>query len=158
MILDFNQYLVENSASRRVAVGVAIIWNNKILLVHPTNGTWKKGICGIPKGGLEEGEDPLDGALRELYEETGITLTPAQLDHEPQQVTFFRGNRENGKLIYYVCKISELSEIGLESERIPKNQLQLEEIDWAKFVSPEEAYPIMSRGQLIILDRLLTLS
>ena len=26
----------------------------------------------MPQGGLDEGEDPLDGALRELYEETGM--------------------------------------------------------------------------------------
>jgi hypothetical protein len=60
-------------------------------------------------------------------------------------------------MIYYICKINDLAEVGLESEKVPKDQLQAEEIDWAKFVTAEEAYPITSRSQLIILDRHLSL-
>ncbi len=62
-----------------------------------------------------------------------------------------------GHMIYYVCEVNDLSELGLSSERLPKSQLQLEEVDWGKFVSAKEAYPIMTRAQLIILDRHLTL-
>ena len=61
------------------------------------------------------------------------------------------------QLIYFICKIDNLSEIGLETERIPNRQLQIEEVDWAKFVTPEEAYSLTVRSQLIILDRLLVL-
>jgi predicted NUDIX family NTP pyrophosphohydrolase len=150
-ILNFSQYLMEGKKFIRTA-GVAILYGNKILLVHPTGGSWKTGTCGIPKGGIEDGEDEVDAALRETYEETGITLDRRQLELSPEVVDLPHKNKQ---LTYFVCRVRDLSEIGLTNERVPKSQLQLKEIDWAGFVPREEAYSLMSQNQLIILDRLL---
>jgi 8-oxo-dGTP pyrophosphatase MutT (NUDIX family) len=163
-MLSFNDFLNEKwgeyvQLNDRRAAGVVILWNNRILLIHPTNSSWKKSTCGIPKGKLEQDEDFLTGALRELEEETGIRLDSSQLDPEQHKVDFYNHKNEvDGHLIYFVCEIMDLSEIGLESDRLPKSQLQLEEVDWGKFVTAEEAYPIISRNQMIILDRHLTLN
>ena len=159
-VLNFSDFVNEGARAnhKRMAAGVAIIYDNKILLIHPTNSSWKKSTCGIPKGGLEPGEDPFEAALREVQEETGILLSPDQVDKEPHRLDFYNHKNEiSGHMIYFVCLIQDLSEIGLSSERVPKSQLQLEEVDWGKFVSPQEAYPIVSREQLIILDRHLSL-
>ncbi|MGH3316317.1 MAG: NUDIX domain-containing protein, partial [Nocardioidaceae bacterium] len=42
---------------------------------YPELGTWWE----LPGGGIEPGESYVDAALRELYEETGIQATPAQV-------------------------------------------------------------------------------
>jgi 8-oxo-dGTP pyrophosphatase MutT (NUDIX family) len=163
-MLSFNDFLNEkwgedSQLKDRLAAGIVIIWNNRILLIHPTNSSWKKSTCGIPKGKLEYGEDSLDGALRELEEETGIILASSQVNPEQHKVDFYnRKNEVDGHLVYFICEIADLSEIGLSSDRLPKNQLQLEEVDWGKFVTAEEAYPIITRNQMIILDRHLTLN
>jgi 8-oxo-dGTP pyrophosphatase MutT (NUDIX family) len=140
------------------SAGIAIIYDNKILLVHPTNGTWKKGICGIPKGHIEKGEDPLDTAIRETYEEVGILIRPNQLESDSHTLDIYS---DSGKLqkqiIYFVCRVSDLSEIGLSSETVSKKMLQLDEVDWAKFVDPMTAYSIISRGQMILIDRHLSI-
>ena len=44
---------------------------------HPAIDPEKWSLCG---GHLEEGEEFLDGALRELAEETGVELTAAELE------------------------------------------------------------------------------
>lgn len=44
---------------------------------HPAIDPEKWSLCG---GHLEEGEEFLGGALRELAEETGVVLTPAELE------------------------------------------------------------------------------
>jgi 8-oxo-dGTP pyrophosphatase MutT (NUDIX family) len=162
-LLRFDDFLNEREGVRegkgkKVAAGIAAIYNNKILLIHPTNSSWQKSTCGIPKGGIEPHEDTMEAAIREFREETGIIVSPDMLDPEPHKVIFYNSKmKETGQMIYYVCPISDLSELELETERVPSDQLHLEEVDWGKFVSAEEAYPIMSRAQLIILDRHLTL-
>ncbi len=155
---DFiNERLIEENKNEiKMAAGIVLLYDNKILLIHPTNSSWTRGTCGIPKGKLEEGEDPFDGALRELAEETGIILTPDQVDREPHHITFYNNTKKTGYLIYFVCKIGDLSEVGLRSEKLDSSQLQLKEVDWGKFVGPDEAYPITSSKQLIILDRHLS--
>lgn len=157
-ILRFGDFLNERVKEIETVAGVVLLYNNKILLVHPTGASWQKGTCGIPKGHVEAGEEPLAAALRELREETGIFLTADQLIPSPETVEMYTPDmRLTKQLIYFVCNVSTLQEIGLESETVPKSQLQSKEIDWAKFVSAKEAYPITARKQLIILDRHLTL-
>ena len=57
----------------KISAGLVVIQDNKILLVHPTNAPWW-GTYSIPKGGIDKSEDPLDGAIRETFEETGIKI------------------------------------------------------------------------------------
>lgn len=50
----------------------------EVLLVHPGGPFWtKKDLCSwsIAKGEYEEGEEPLNAALREFFEETGHRRT-----------------------------------------------------------------------------------
>ncbi len=47
----------------------AIFYKNELLVVQPwlSNGKW-----GLPGGGIKFGESPIDGVIREVYEETNI--------------------------------------------------------------------------------------
>lgn len=50
----------------------------EVLLVHPGGPFWAKkneAAWSIPKGLVDPGEDHLDAAKRELFEETGVTLS-----------------------------------------------------------------------------------
>lgn len=156
MIINSFQQFTNESKRIKAAAGVAITFNGKLLVVHPTGASWKKSAVGIPKGGIEPGEELLDAAIRELREETGISLDPNMLrNKEIQSVDQYNSN---GDLIYilsyYVLPINNLSEIGIDSLKINKKNLQLEEIDWAGFIDINEIYPIIHRSQLIILDRI----
>jgi putative (di)nucleoside polyphosphate hydrolase len=51
-----------------ISAGTIIHDNNSLLVCHVTD----KPYWDIPKGLIENNEDPLDAAMRELYEETGI--------------------------------------------------------------------------------------
>lgn len=153
-IKQFSEFLTEPKKQRDSA-GVAIVYDGKLLLVHPTNSGWSRATLGIPKGEIEEGENIQLAAIRELKEETGIQLSADQLDSTVHTVDLFnKSNKYLRSIHYFVCRIHSLSEIGLDSTRVPKTQLQQEEVDWAGFIDIKEAYSKVTRSQLIILDRL----
>jgi 8-oxo-dGTP pyrophosphatase MutT (NUDIX family) len=65
----------------RKAARVVLVADGRVLLQHgfdpgrPEDGTWWL----TPGGGLNDGESVEDGAVREVFEETGLRLSPAEL-------------------------------------------------------------------------------
>ena len=52
---------------------VVLVRNGRVLLVSDESGTFS-----MPGGGIEPGEQPVEAAVRELHEETGLTATRAE--------------------------------------------------------------------------------
>jgi ADP-ribose pyrophosphatase YjhB (NUDIX family) len=122
------------------SAGLAIIYKSKILLVHPKNARWTNSYS-IPKGHVELGETSLEAAIRETKEEVGIEFHINTIQG-PEMELFYLKNKDGKpwkKLSYYIVKIEDLKQIGLDSEIVPKEQLQATEVDWAGFVPFEEA-------------------
>lgn len=117
-----------------ISAGTVLIKNNKILLCHPTNARWY-GTYSIPKGGLEEGENNINAAIRETSEEVGIFIPEYMLTDKKEYCVEYKN--KNGKLYkkvyFYVINVEEYPDV------IPKEQLQLEEVDWAGFLDYEQA-------------------
>jgi len=49
-----------------------VLDNNKIIIIEEHQPHWKEKAFSIAGGNIDEGENPLDGAKRELFEETGM--------------------------------------------------------------------------------------
>lgn len=136
------------------SAGLAIIYNGLVLLGHTTGRGWY-GSYGIPKGGIEDGEDKISAAIRETLEEVGVKVPRNLID--PTEHTFVVTSREhkiNKTVYYYIVKIDSLSQIGLKELKIPKSQLQVEEIDWAGFLSYSEASKRIMKSQATLLNNL----
>lgn len=129
-----------------ISAGLVIICNNKILLGHPTNQPWK-GSYSIPKGHIEEGEDQIDAAIREIKEEIGVFIDRSQMSKDKGTIVYDRNGKIYKKVHYFV--------VYLENEPIlSKNKLELKEIDHAAFFTKEEAKPLIFRRFLPILTYL----
>ncbi|XP_019263586.1 PREDICTED: nudix hydrolase 10-like isoform X1 [Nicotiana attenuata] len=63
------------NASHRVSIG-AIVLNHKreLLVVQENIGLKGSGVWKIPTGAVDEGENIFEGAIREVKEETGVSL------------------------------------------------------------------------------------
>lgn len=139
------------------AAGIAIILGDKILICHPTNSSWDN-THSIPKGLIDDGESELQAALRECREEVGIDLAGLVDRFTGPEIIEYRNKKtqvEPHKIVtYYTLRINSLSEIGLSTEIVPKEQLQLVEVDWAGFVSKPEASTKILWRLKAILDKL----
>lgn len=67
-----SQSMRELVSHRPVVAAVPVTANREIILVSQFRHPMKQHLLEIPAGGLNPNESPLDGAKRELLEETGI--------------------------------------------------------------------------------------
>ncbi len=125
-----------------VGVGGVLIHQGKVLLIRrgkqPLRGRWV-----VPGGTVEVGETLEEALVREMREETGLTIEPAGL------VTIFdRIQRESGRVLYhyvivdYLCRyVAGEAQAGSDAE----------ELVWA---GPEEleAYDLPAKALEVVRE------
>lgn len=124
------------------SAGIVIKYKDSVLLGHPTNASWA-GMHTFPKGKIENNECLIETALRETKEEVGIDLSNYDPLYGGEIVYRNKKGRVRKRVYWFSVEIENLSDIGLNNITIPKEQLQLDEIDQAKFYSKGEAEKII---------------
>lgn len=120
----------------------------EILLVHPGGPFYKnkdKGFWDIPKGEFKENEDPLQAALREFEEETGLRFSSNDLE----KIKFFESftRKSDKKTIYFFViekdfgdnLIPQSNLIEIEFPPKSKNFIKIPEVDKMGYFNLEEA-------------------
>jgi predicted NUDIX family NTP pyrophosphohydrolase len=132
----------------------------EVLLVHPGGPYWAKkdlGAWSIPKGLVEEGEEPLECALRELEEELGSPLAFA-----PDELAELGSVRQKaGKVVHCWAAEGDFDPATLRSNTFslewpPRSGSEREfpEVDRAEWFGLEEARRKIIPAQADFLDRL----
>jgi len=90
-----------------------IVKDGRVLLLKKAEGLWGGGKWNGPGGKLHPGENPQQGAIREMFEETGLTVE----DPEQQGVLyFFFGREAEPDWVVYVFRAEAFSGEMRESE------------------------------------------
>jgi 8-oxo-dGTP diphosphatase len=91
-----------------VGVGAVVIDGTKVLLVRRANEPLK-GEWSLPGGALEVGETLQQGVVREVLEETGVTVAPAGIVEILDRIV---RDEESGRVRYhyvlidFVCRVT----------------------------------------------------
>ena len=137
----------------RTSCGVFIFdKNNLVLIGHPTNASWTMPYWSIPKGEPDEFESRLETALREVKEETGISLDPKIV------VTVGSNIYTSGKKVLYAyatrLKVSgESLNAFCHSSFINKEGKEIREIDKFEWVNVATALTKLHEGQILLLNK-----
>jgi predicted NUDIX family NTP pyrophosphohydrolase len=133
----------------------------EVLLVHPGGPFWARkdlGAWSIPKGEVDEGEDPRACALREFAEETGTRPPAAALD-ELGSVAL-----KSGKLVLAFAVAGDLDPDAVRSNTFelewpPRSgrRRQFPEIDRAEWFGLDDARAKLNPAQSELVDRLAAL-
>jgi len=129
----------------------------QVFLVHPGGPLWSKkdtGVWSIPKGLVDQGENPLEGAKREFQEETGFTAAGQFTPLTPVK-------QKSGKVIQAWaiekdCDPAMIKSNTFSMEWPPRSGRQQEfpEVDRAAWFDIEEAKQKISQGQAGLLEEL----
>jgi predicted NUDIX family NTP pyrophosphohydrolase len=133
----------------------------EVLVAHMGGPFWARrdeGAWSIPKGEIEEGEEPLAVALREFAEEMGRPAPPGPT------VALGEFRQSGGKRVSVFAREADLDVAVVESNRFemewPRGSgrtASFPEIDRAEWVAPDRARAALVRGQAPAIDALLEL-
>lgn len=129
----------------------------QVFLVHPGGPFWvnkDKGAWAIPKGQVDDGEEPLDAALREFQEETSFVPqgeflrlgTIRQLSGKLVDAWAFEGD----------CNPEELHSITCQVEWPPRSRRMIEvpEVDRGQWFNIDDAQESILQSQRPFLTTL----
>ena len=129
----------------------------EVLLVHPGGPFWARkddGAWSIPKGLIDEGEDPLDAAKREFREETGGSPDGEAIALDPLR-------QPSGKVMHAWAMRGEFDPARLTSNTFSMEyppgsgrQREFPEVDRAGWFSMDEAGRKILKGQAPLLREL----
>ena len=112
----------------------------EVFLVHPGGPFWMKkddGAWSIPKGEMEEGEDPLNAAKREFHEETGCSV-------EGNFIPLMPLKQRGGKLV-----VAWAVEGDCDAESIKSNLFSME---WPPRSGKRAEFPEVDRAAWFALE------
>lgn len=142
----------------RITSGIVFIYNNKILLLHPSNEKWDKTFS-YPKGHIDKNESIRNAAIRETYEEVGIKIPSYYLNDNNLYRMVNQDKEFNGVIkidYYFVVKLREYDFLKLFNGNIilDRKKLQKEEADWAGFLDKYQCYEKLKPRLNRIIDHL----
>ena len=123
----------KSTSGIKMAAGLVVIQDNKILLVHPSGSPWW-GTYSIPKGEIEKKEDIVEAAIRETLEETGIKIKKKHISSDGNGFIDYADNKGRiYKRVYYF--------VAYPKKPITPDMFtpQIKEVDWVGFVSKKDA-------------------
>lgn len=152
---DILKYKKFKKTNTRITSGIVFIYNNKILLLHPSNEKWNKSFS-YPKGHVDIGETIKNAAIRETSEEIGVKIKENLLDNN-NLYRIVNNDKDSIKIdYYYIIKLDEkLFKKLFRSDPIVKNsKLQKKELDWAGFMKKEPSINKIKPRLKRVLDHL----
>lgn len=144
---------------RTIAAGLFILRKDfKLLICHPTNHA--KDFFSIPKGKVEEGENHLEAAFRETYEETNLDLK------DDKNFKIFELDRaiysHKKKILYpFLCLENHDSTFDWENTEIkcnsnvPEDRGGFPEMDGYEWVTLNKAKGLLHNTQVVCIPKIL---
>jgi predicted NUDIX family NTP pyrophosphohydrolase len=133
------------TVAARLSAGILLhrrgIGGPEVLLVHPGGPFWARkdlGAWSIPKGEVDEGEDPRACARREFAEETGTRLPDGALDDLGSV------KLKSGKLVQAFAVAGDLDPATVKSNTF--------ELEWPPRSGRTQSFPEIDRAEWFALD------
>lgn len=112
----------------------------QVFLVHPGGPFWKnkdEGAWSVPKGEYAAGDNPLDAAKREFYEETGQNIDGQFSPLQPVKL-------KSGKTVNAWAVEGDIDPTEIKSNFF--------EIEWPPRSGKKQEFPEVDRGEWFNLD------
>ena len=111
----------------RVPVRGAILLNDAMDEVLLVKGWKKNGTWSFPRGKINKGEDDLDCAIREAWEETGFDIRAAGLVKERKKIKHIEKTMRSQNMKLFVFR-----DVPRDTNFVPQTRKEISKIEWFK--------------------------
>lgn len=104
--IDTKDYRINGTVFRRPSARGIILHDGKVAMIHSLKYDYYK----FPGGGIEEQEEKETALIREVLEETGLTVIPQTIEEYGMVHRIQRGDPEDvfeQDNYYYLCQVEE---------------------------------------------------
>ncbi len=125
-----------------------------VLICHPTKH--KENVWSIPKGRIEDGEDEIDAAVRETFEETNIDVSDWLIIHNLEPAPYPSGK----KVLYGLALFESQNRFSFDlfdikcNSNVPLDLGGFPEMDGYKWVPIDEAEKLVHAAQINCLEQI----
>jgi 8-oxo-dGTP pyrophosphatase MutT (NUDIX family) len=141
--------------AKTIAAGIFIVNSDKkVLICHPTNHP--ADFWSIPKGKVEAGEELIDAAIRETFEETNIDLKGFEVMATMSPLTYSHKKKVLNPYILYQEANPDIDFNSFDlkcNSNVPVERGGFPEMDDYRWVSFEEAKRLLHSLQANAIDK-----
>ena len=142
--------------SKVLSAGIFLVNKEKqVLICHPTNHP--ANVWSIPKGKIEDGEEPIDAAIRECMEESNCDLTKAESFIPLETQTYLHKKKSIKAFLVLESKNPKVDFNSFElkcNSNVPKKIGGFPEMDGYKWVTLDEAEELIHEAQVKCLPKI----
>jgi 8-oxo-dGTP pyrophosphatase MutT (NUDIX family) len=122
-----------------------VIRDGRILLLLKDPGRFGEGKWNGPGGKVDEGETPLEGVVREVREETGLTILDPELKGE---IDFYFGEKDDPDWHVHVFKATRFTGKLKQGDEGELRWFRVSDIPYSKMWQDDEQWlPILLDGK-----------
>ena len=139
--LDLPPKRLHDVAKTIFTVDICILYQNRVLMIKRSET--KKAFPGwitLPGGHIDEGEDPLTAAIREAKEETGILLTPQELQLKFTAIHHHIDRNEQYIVFGFVARLTEKPSELIENDEGTLHWIQVKDLSTQSKIFPPVQY------------------
>lgn len=146
--IDTKDYDINGTTFSRPSARAIIINDKKLAMVHSVKYEYYK----FPGGGIEAGEDKKIALIREVLEETGLTVISGSIKEYGMVHRIQKGDYEDVFIqdnYYYLCDVEEK----VQEQKL--DDYEKDEMFTLEFVSPEKVIEINKACNHIEADHIM---
>lgn len=120
-----------------VAVHLFLLQDDRVLLLRRFNTGWEDGNYSVPAGHVDAGETVTAAAIREAFEEVGVSLRP-----QDAQVVHVMNRKSDDERIDFFLRVS-----GWTGEIVNREPDKCDDLQWCPVTSlPGNLIPYVKQG------------
>lgn len=134
----------------KCAVGGVLIYNNQVLLLKRAAKDYLGGLVELPGGGIEAGETLRAALVREIAEETNLTVKASAIQTYIGYFDYETATGKRARQFNFLVPITDIVPLKISAEHEAFHWVDMREIEASQLPISDKTRTILKRAEQIV--------